>query len=67
MGEQAPAYARPEHDRWGLATARERLVERALQPPEIRALRNAAPCYIADPEGHRIEVWSEAHPDVATS
>jgi catechol 2,3-dioxygenase-like lactoylglutathione lyase family enzyme len=50
-----------------IAAARERLVERALQPSEIRTVWNAAIFYVTDPEGHRIEVWSEADPDVAAS
>ena len=50
-----------------LAAARERLVERALQPSEIRTVRNAAVFYVADPEGHRIEAWSQVHPNDATS
>lgn len=50
-----------------IAAARERFVERSLQPSEIRTVRNTAAFYVADPEGHRIELWSAAHPDVATS
>jgi catechol 2,3-dioxygenase-like lactoylglutathione lyase family enzyme len=50
-----------------LTAARERLVERELQPSEIRTVRNGAAFYIADPEGHRIEVWSAAHPDVGSA
>lgn len=49
-----------------IAAARERLAERALQPSEIRIIWNAAIFYVTDPEGHRIEVWSEADPDAAS-
>jgi catechol 2,3-dioxygenase-like lactoylglutathione lyase family enzyme len=50
-----------------LATARQRLVEAGLGPSEIRTVWNAAAFYVFDPEGHRIEVWSQDHPDMAIS
>lgn len=48
-----------------LGVARKRLVDRGLEPSEIRVVWNAAAFYVIDPEGHRIEVWSEHHPDIA--
>jgi catechol 2,3-dioxygenase-like lactoylglutathione lyase family enzyme len=50
-----------------LAGARKRLADRSLQPSEIRTVLSAAAFYVADPEGHRVEIWSEDHPDVDTS
>jgi catechol 2,3-dioxygenase-like lactoylglutathione lyase family enzyme len=43
-----------------LAAARSRLVDRALEPSEIRTVWDAIAFYLFDPEGHRIEVWSDA-------
>jgi len=48
-----------------LAAARSRLVDRALEPSEIRTVWDATAFYLIDPEGHRIEVWSDAA-DAAT-
>jgi hypothetical protein len=47
-----------------LGLARQRLVDRGLEPSEIRVVWNAAAFYVTDPEGHRIEIWSEHHPDI---
>jgi catechol 2,3-dioxygenase-like lactoylglutathione lyase family enzyme len=46
-----------------LAEARKQLADRSLQPSEIRSIINAAAFYVTDPEGRRIEMWSEDHPD----
>lgn len=50
-----------------LVGARKRLADRSLQPSEIRTVLSAAAFYVIDPEGHRVEIWSEDHPDVDTS
>ncbi len=50
-----------------LAATRRRLSDGGLEPSDIRALGDASAFYVADPEGHRIEVWSDAGPDVSAS
>lgn len=44
-----------------LSATRKRLVDHDLAPSDIRIVGDAAAAfYLADPEGHRIEVWSDA-------
>ena len=47
-----------------LAVARSRLVDRGLQPSEPRKIWNATAFHLFDPEGHRIELWSDTSEDV---
>ena len=47
-----------------LAGARKRLADKSLQPSEIRTVLSAAAFSVTDPEGHRVEIWSEDHPGV---
>ena len=42
-----------------LAATRTRLVQNGLAPTEMRSVGDAVACYLTDPEGHRIEIWSE--------
>jgi len=42
-----------------LAATRTRLLDNGLAPSEVRTLGDAVACYLVDPEGHRIEIWSE--------
>lgn len=42
-----------------LAATRTRLVSNGLDPSEVRTVGDAVACYLVDPEGHRIEIWSE--------
>lgn len=42
-----------------LAATRTRLVQNGLAPTEVRRLGDAVACYLTDPEGHRIEIWTE--------
>ena len=41
-----------------LADVRRRLVDRSLQPSEIRTGMSADAFSVTDPEGHRVEIWS---------
>lgn len=43
-----------------LTATRKRLADHDLEPSNIRHVGDAAAFYLADPEGHRIEVWSNA-------
>lgn len=43
-----------------LTATRERLVDHDLAPSEIRNVGDAVAFYLIDPEGHRLEVWSDA-------
>jgi len=45
-----------------LSTTRRRLIERGLSPSEMRTVWSATACYLFDPEGHRIELWTESLP-----
>lgn len=45
-----------------LPAARQRLVELGLQPSPERSVWGAAVCYLVDPEGHRLELWSDRSP-----
>lgn len=42
-----------------LAATRTRLVQSGLAPSEVRTVGDAVACYLTDPEGHRLEIWSE--------
>jgi catechol 2,3-dioxygenase-like lactoylglutathione lyase family enzyme len=42
-----------------LAATRTRLVQNGLAPTDVRRVGDAVACYLTDPEGHRIEIWSE--------
>lgn len=42
-----------------LAATRKRLVDHGVEPTEIRPVWDAVACYLFDPEGHRIELWSD--------
>lgn len=44
-----------------IAATRQRLLDRGLDPSDVRDVWNAHACYLLDPEGHRIELWSEAN------
>lgn len=46
---------------------RRALVDGGLEPSDVRVVGSARACYLRDPEGHRIEVWSGSHPDTARS
>lgn len=48
-----------------IAVTRNRLLDRSLAPSEIHIVWNAAAFYILDPEGHRIEIWSEDLPEAS--
>lgn len=50
-----------------LAATRERLLDRGLDPSDVRDVWNARACYLFDPEGHRIELWAEGSPPVVGS
>jgi catechol 2,3-dioxygenase-like lactoylglutathione lyase family enzyme len=42
-----------------LAATRTRLVDHGLEPTPVRRVWDAVAFYLFDPEGHRIELWSE--------
>jgi catechol 2,3-dioxygenase-like lactoylglutathione lyase family enzyme len=42
-----------------LAATRNRLVDNGLEPTPVRRVWDAVACYLFDPEGHRIELWSD--------
>jgi catechol 2,3-dioxygenase-like lactoylglutathione lyase family enzyme len=42
-----------------LAATRTRLVDNGLEPTPVRRVWDAVACYLFDPEGHRIELWSD--------
>jgi catechol 2,3-dioxygenase-like lactoylglutathione lyase family enzyme len=41
-----------------VSAARRRLIEQGLTPTGERTLWGATVCYVRDPEGHRIELWT---------
>lgn len=41
------------------ARARQELLEMGFEPTEVRSLWGADVVYVWDPEGHRLEFWSE--------
>lgn len=43
-----------------LSVTRKRLLDGGLEPSDIRPLGRAAALYLHDPEGHRIEIWSDS-------
>lgn len=43
-----------------LAGTRRRMEDGGLEPSRIRPVGGAVAFYLADPEGHRIEIWSES-------
>lgn len=43
-----------------LTATRNRLIDHDLAPSEIRNVGDAVAFYLIDPEGHRVEVWSDA-------
>jgi len=45
-----------------LSATRRRLIERGLDPSDVRTVWHADVCYLVDPEGHRIEVWADGSP-----
>ncbi|HSJ47054.1 MAG TPA: VOC family protein [Euzebyales bacterium] len=42
-----------------LGTTRNRLLQSGLAASEVRSVGDAVACYLTDPEGHRIEIWSD--------
>lgn len=42
-----------------LGATRNRLVQNGLAASEVRRVGDAVTCYLTDPEGHRIEIWSQ--------
>jgi catechol 2,3-dioxygenase-like lactoylglutathione lyase family enzyme len=42
-----------------LAATRTRMLRNGLAPSDVRTVGDAVACYLIDPEGHRIEIWSE--------
>jgi catechol 2,3-dioxygenase-like lactoylglutathione lyase family enzyme len=42
-----------------LAATRTRLLTYGLEPSEVRTVGDVVACYLSDPEGHRLEIWSE--------
>jgi len=42
-----------------LAATRTRLLQNGLAVSDVRRVGDAVACYLTDPEGHRIEIWSE--------
>jgi catechol 2,3-dioxygenase-like lactoylglutathione lyase family enzyme len=42
-----------------LGATRTRLVDNGLAPTPVRRVWDAVACYLFDPEGHRIELWSD--------
>lgn len=45
-----------------VSAARRRLVDRGLAPSDERTVWGATACYLVDPEGHRIELWTDDSP-----
>lgn len=43
-----------------VSAARRRLIERGLEPSDERTVWGATVCYLLDPEGHRIELWTDS-------
>ena len=43
-----------------VSAVRRRLIERGLRPTDERTVWGATACYLFDPEGHRIELWTDS-------